>query len=96
MMRILWSPQSLRDLHAIHDFIASDSESYADLVLANIFAAVERLLRFPHSGRMVPEKNDPRIREVLVGRFRVVYRVGEESLEIATVFAASRKFPDGF
>lgn len=41
-MRIVWSPQSLRDLHAIREYIAKDSERYADLTVARIFSAVER------------------------------------------------------
>jgi toxin ParE1/3/4 len=73
-MRIVWSPQSLRDLRAIHEYIAKDSEQYADLTVVRIFAAVERLQQFPHSGRMVPERDEPEIREMIVGRFRVVYR----------------------
>jgi hypothetical protein len=32
-MRILWSPQSLRDLDALHEYIAKDSEHYADLTV---------------------------------------------------------------
>jgi len=58
-MRIVWSPQSLRDLRGIHDYIALDSEHYAQLTIARIFSAVERLLQFPQSGRIVPERNDP-------------------------------------
>ena len=30
-MRILWSPQSLRDLDAMHGYIAKDSGHYAGL-----------------------------------------------------------------
>ena len=45
-MRVVWSPQSLRDLDAIHEYIAKDSERYADLTVARIFSAVERLLQF--------------------------------------------------
>ena len=95
-MRILWSPQSLRDLHAIREYIAKDSERYADLTVARIFSAVERLLQFPHSGRIVPERDEPEIREIIVGRFRVVYRVRDPLLEVATVFRASREFPERF
>jgi plasmid stabilization system protein ParE len=46
-MRILWSPQSLRDLDAIHEYIAKDSEHYAGLTIARIFSAVEQLIEFP-------------------------------------------------
>jgi toxin ParE1/3/4 len=95
-MRLLWSPQSLRDLDAIREYIAKDSKDYADLTVARIFSAVERLIEFPHSGRIVPERDEPEIREIIVGRFRVVYRVRVAQLEVATVFRASREFPQRF
>ena len=56
-MRILWSPQSLRDLDAIREYIAKDSEHFAGLTIARIFSAVEQLIRFPRSGRIVPERD---------------------------------------
>ena len=95
-MHIVWSPQSLRDLDAIHEYIAKDSERYADLTVSRIFVAVERLLQFPHSGRIVPERDQPEIREIIVGRFRVVYRIRSAMIEVATVFRASREFPEKF
>jgi plasmid stabilization system protein ParE len=64
--------------------------------VARIFSAVERLIQFPYSGRIVPERDKPEIREIIVGRFRVVYRVRDELLEVATVFRASREFPERF
>ena len=91
-MQIVWSPQSLRDLAGIHKYIGMGSERYADLTVARIFAAVERLINFPQSGRMVPERDEPDIREVIVGRFRVVYRI-RNTIEVVTVFQASRGFP---
>jgi plasmid stabilization system protein ParE len=95
-MRILWSPQSLRDLDALHQYIAKDSEHYAGLTVARIFSAVERLIPFPQSGRVVPERDEGEIREIIVGGFRVVYRVREGLVEVATVFRSSRKFPERF
>lgn len=92
-MQILWSPQSLRDLSAIRDYIAEDSEHYANLTLTRLFSSVERLLNFPQSGRIVPEKDDPEIREIIVGRFRIVYRYRGTTIEVVTVFQASRELP---
>lgn len=46
-MRIVWFPQSLRDVNAIHEYIAKDSQRYAELTVARIFAAVQQLLQFP-------------------------------------------------
>jgi plasmid stabilization system protein ParE len=55
-VRIVWSPQSLRDLYAIHESIAKDSEHLAGLTVARIFSAVKRLIQFPHAGRIVPQQ----------------------------------------
>jgi toxin ParE1/3/4 len=55
---------------------------------------VERLKLFPDSGRIVPERNSPEIREIVVGRYRVVYRRRVEAIEIATVFRGSHEFPN--
>ena len=94
MTQLWWSLQALRDLEGIREYIALDSSRYADLVVERIIAAVERLRAFPESGRVVPERDDPQIREVIVRPYRVVYRHRKGEVEIATVFRASRQFPD--
>ena len=43
---------------------------------------------------MVPERDTPEIREVIVKPYRIVYRTRPGVVEIATVFRASRLFPD--
>ena len=94
MTLVIWSPQSVRDLEAIHAYISDESPRYADLVVGRLVAAVERLQAFPESGRIVPERADPSIREIIVGSYRVVYRLRSDLVEIATVFRGSRLFPD--
>ena len=69
MTFVIWSPQSLQDLESIRDYVADDSAAYADLVVRRIVAAVERLHLFPESGRVVPERDVPEIREVIVRQF---------------------------
>jgi plasmid stabilization system protein ParE len=56
--------------------------------------AVERLGTFPESGRVVPERNAQDLREIIVRPYRIVYRQRPGLVEIATVFRASRVFPD--
>jgi plasmid stabilization system protein ParE len=91
---LVWSPQALADVEEIRAYIAFDSRAYADLTAQRIMAAVERLKMFPDSGRMVPERQSPEIREVIAGRFRIVYRRNAHVVEIVTVFRGSREFPD--
>lgn len=78
------------------EYIAKDSEHYAGLTVARIFSAVEQLSQFPRSGRIVPERDESDIRKVIVGRFRVVYRIKNELIEVATAFRAAREFPERF
>jgi addiction module RelE/StbE family toxin len=92
--KLLWSPQALRDLESIRDYIAADSPQYAALVVERIVVGVERLRDFPESGRIVPERNDREIREVIVRPYRIVYRLRPGVVEIATVFRASRISPE--
>lgn len=59
MTRLIWSPRSIRDLESIRERIAQDSPLYAGLVVQRLVRAPERLLDFPHSGRAVPERDQP-------------------------------------
>ena len=94
MTSVTWSPESIRDVESIRVFVAQDSPVYAELVTRRIVAAVERLYAFPESGRIVPERQDPEIREIIVAPYRVVYRLRTGAVEIATVFRGSRSFPE--
>ena len=92
MSRIIWSPQAVRDLELIRDYVAQDSEQYAALVIQRLLSSVERLVSFPLSGRVVPERDERDLREVITRPYRIVYRVRDGAVEIVTVFRASRLF----
>ena len=93
MTSVIWSPQSIRDVESIRAFIAQDSGVYAELVARRIVAAVERLHDFPESGRIVPERNVPELREVILAPYRVVYRLRQGTVEVVSLFRSSRDFP---
>ena len=86
MAQIKWTPQSLDDIEAIANFIARDSDYYAQMVTVKVFEAAERLELFPESGRIVPELNRREIREVLFGN----YRIKKELVQILTVYHSAR------
>ena len=85
MAEVRWTSQAASDLEAIADFIAQDSPQYASLFVIDVFAAVERLGAFPESGRIVPEKEDPAVREIIFGNYRIVYRLREDVVELLTI-----------
>ena len=90
MAEVRWTPQAADDLDAIAEFISQDSHHYSNLFVLDVFYAVDRLIRFPKSGRVVPEINDPLVREVILGSYRIIYRVHQDLVEILTVFHGSR------
>ena len=75
MVKINWSKTALSDLKIIHQFVSKDSILYADRLINTIVSAVDILENFPLSGRIVPEKNDEIIREVLKGNYRIFYKI---------------------
>jgi plasmid stabilization system protein ParE len=89
---IVWSLQAIEDVESIRDFIGRDSPTYGALVAARLIDSVERLAQFPNSGRVVPEFQDPGLREVLWRNYRVVYRNSRGRIEVVTVFHGSRLF----
>ncbi len=76
--KIKWTIRALNDLHDIYDFIAKDSRRYAQIQVEDIQDAALNLASFPLMGRIVPEFPDLSYREILVGNYRVIYRLEEE------------------
>lgn len=66
MAEVRWTLQAADDLDAITNFIAQDSEYYAQFFAIDVLQAVERLVDFPESGRIVPEADNPGIREIIL------------------------------
>ncbi|ERR1035441_8875610 len=55
MSRLNWSPQSLRDVARLHDFMASQSRDAAKRAIKTIRQGVKLLSKFPEMGRPVEE-----------------------------------------
>lgn len=92
MTQLIWTRRAIEDVHSIRQFIAQDSPHYAELVTQRLIVSVERLSTLPQSGRIVPEINDPTVREVIQGSYRIVYRLIREEIHIVTVHHAARLF----
>ncbi|MBN2150981.1 MAG: type II toxin-antitoxin system RelE/ParE family toxin [Candidatus Lokiarchaeota archaeon] len=90
MVEVRWSPQAADDLEAIRDYIGKDSPSYAAIFGEKIVAAVESLSYNPERGRIVPETNDPSTREVFLKKYRIIYHVSDEAVEVLTIIHGSR------
>lgn len=88
-MKVVWSPLALQRVEEIVQYIAADNPQAAAQWVEDLFATVGRLTDFPESGRIVPEVNSSRIREIIFGTYRVIYSV-KKQVEIMTVRRSSQ------
>lgn len=84
-MNITWSDQASRDLHAIFDFIARDSEHYAQLQVDRLISRVERAAKMPSRGHPVHEFTQSSLREVHEGNYRIIYDHQKDELQVVTI-----------
>lgn len=89
-MKVEWSEPAIVDLDGIWDFIARDSPCYATATVNRLMDAVAPLETFPRMGRHIPEIDEPDARELIVGSYRVMYRVEPDRVLIAGVIHGSR------
>lgn len=92
MGEIKWTEKASSNLQSIFDYISRDSRLYAARYLKTLIIATKRLETMPLSGRIVPEFENPELREVVYGNYRIVYRVigSNENIEIIAVVHGAR------
>jgi len=89
---VIWSYPAKRDLRNIHDHIASDSKFYAKKVVQEIVEESEKLEDFPLVGRMVPELEDPNVRELIAYSYRLIYKISSDTIEILALIHGKQDF----
>jgi plasmid stabilization system protein ParE len=94
--QVALSPSARRDLRDIVRYISVDSPqravSFGQFVVSN----TKRLADFPELGRVVPELDDPAVRELVVRSYRVVYRVdhGDCRIDVLRFWHGARGTPE--
>lgn len=97
MAQVRWTAQALDDLESICLFIARDAPPVAAVFAQRAFDVTDRLTEFPRSGRTVPELNNPDFREIILGSYRLIYRIRSGDVQILAVHHAARSIdPDHF
>ena len=79
------------DLKEIYDYISLDSKRYAKLQVERIQNKTEVLKSQIEIGKIVEELNDPKVREIIEGNYRIIYRiVSKNELHILLVHHGAR------
>ena len=95
-MTVHWTDTALRHLSAIHDYIAQNSTIYARGMVERLTSRSRQIAAHPRSGRMVPEYEEPDVREVIEGSYRIIYRIRAERIDVLAVIHGARELPDRF
>ncbi|HEY0261823.1 MAG TPA: type II toxin-antitoxin system RelE/ParE family toxin [Chitinophagales bacterium] len=91
MVEIHWTEESRLAVKSIAEYISRDSVFYAEKQVQKFFEAVEVLHEHPQIGKPVPEYNHKNIREILVGKYRIIYVLKTEThIDIVTVHHSAR------
>lgn len=91
MAQIVWTEPALLDLNEIAEYIALDKPDAARRLVKQIFSSASRLEQFPESGRIPPELEHSKYREVIVGPCRILYRVDQDKVYIVYVMRGKRQ-----
>jgi len=90
-LKVEFSPTALLDLEDIADYIAADNPVSAERWVDRLVEAAHKVASHLRSGRVVPEVEDPKIREMIVGEYRGLYRVEDKRLRVLTVIEGHRR-----
>lgn len=91
MVQINWTLQAKDDLKNIAEFISKDSVQYAKLQVVRIKAKTNILKLHNYLGKMVLEVGNKRIRELIEGNYRIIYKiVSENQIDILTIHHSAR------
>jgi plasmid stabilization system protein ParE len=95
MARVVFTPTAREHLRRIRAYIARDSRAAADAMARRIRRDAGRLARHPQMGRVVPEYEDPSIRELIVASYRVIYRFDADAnlVSVVGIIHGSRLLP---
>jgi toxin ParE1/3/4 len=80
--RVVWSQQASDALDAAVAYIAEESRPAARRVLEEALAAAASLDTLSERGTIAPEISDPAVRQLLVQRYRLLYEVAGDEVQV--------------
>jgi plasmid stabilization system protein ParE len=89
---VSWSLAAREDLLEALEYLVEESPQAAAALLGQIEAAACGLSTHSERGSRVREVTAPELRQILVGRYRLIYQVEPEAVGIVRLLHGSRDF----
>ena len=92
-MNVHFTAAANESLVGIYNFIAKNSVRYATITVDRITRKAERLSADKLPGWMVPEYQDPSVREVLMKPYRIIFQVMKDRIDVLAVIHGAKQLP---
>ena len=88
--RVVWTDPAWANLETAAEYIAPDSPHYAAALVREARDAARSLESLANRGRIVPEINDPAVRELFVWQYRMLYRIKDADVQVLAFIHSAR------
>ena len=94
---VRFAESAVEDLEDVKEWYRQQgAPAVGQRLISEVVARTEQLRCFPKSGPVVPEFNNPLIRQLIQKPFRIVYRYDEKEVAVVRVWRSERLMvPDG-
>ena len=92
-MKVHFTTAAVEQLDGIYAYIAKDSAKYAQRVIDRILEKASSVAIFPQAAAIVSEYGRPDIREVFAYRYRIVYLVLPDRIDVLAVVHGAKQLP---
>lgn len=90
-LEIRLTETAYHDLEDIESYVSQSSPKLGRAFINKIFEKIEVLYEYPQIGRKVPEFDNDRLRELIQGKYRIVYLIkSNEFIEVLRIVHGSR------
>ncbi len=91
-MKVFISNSAIADCEGIKEYYKKEGVPYiGKQFVSSIIEHIQTLRDHPDIGRMVPEFDEPKIRELIHSPFRIVYLREQRSIHVVRVWRSERK-----
>jgi toxin ParE1/3/4 len=95
-VKVYFTDAANEQLDHIYAYIAADSPHYAKRVIDRILQKANNIGIMPRAAAIVPEYSRPDIREVFAYRYRVIYRILTDRIDVLAVVHGAKPLPERF
>lgn len=89
--KIILTPRAEEDLREIFLYLAEFSLNAADAQAGKILSRIDLLANFPKLGRVLPDYNNERLRELVIGLYLVAYYiVSDDRIDILSIHHSAK------